>query len=63
MRTRLGPVIAKLNEIIVEHEVGLDPLAENDAEAMRLICFAKDILARANAAMEKADMEKMHDDA
>lgn len=62
MRTRLEPVILKLNEIIVEHEVGLDPLAENDAEAMRLICFAKDILTRARAEMLKADEEKIRDD-
>lgn len=63
MRTRLEPVILKLNEIIVEHEVGLDPLAENDAEAMRLICFAKDILTRARAELQKADVERIRDDA
>lgn len=62
MRSEIAPIIAKLNTIIVENEVGLDPLAEHDAEAMRLIGFAKDLLTRAIAALIRAEMERTRED-
>lgn len=61
MRARLIPVILKLNEIIVDHESGLDPLGEHEAEAMRLICFAKDVLTRARAELAKAEIMREND--
>ena len=58
MRTRLVPTILTLNRIIADHESSLDPPSEHEAEALRLICFAKDVLVRARAEMYKAELEK-----
>jgi hypothetical protein len=58
MRTRLEPTIMTLNKIIRDHDSSLDPPSEYEAEALRLICFAKDVLLRARAAMDKAELEK-----
>ena len=58
MRTRLVPTILTLNRIIADHESSLDPPSEHEAEALRLICFAKDVLVRARAEMHKAELEK-----
>jgi hypothetical protein len=58
MKTRLIPTILTLNKIIADHEQTLDPPSEHEAEALRLICFAKDVLLRARSEMDKAELEK-----
>jgi hypothetical protein len=58
MRTRLVPTILTLNRIISDHEASLDPPSEHEAEALRLIVFAKDVLVRARAELAKAELEK-----
>lgn len=58
MRTRLVPVILKLNEIIADHQSSPDSFGEHEAEAIRLLCFAKDVLTRARGELQKAEVEK-----
>lgn len=58
MRTHLAPVILKLNELICDSQTSLDPPNEHEIEAIRLMCFAKDMLTRARAELERADIER-----
>lgn len=65
MRTRLTPIIAKVNEFSHEYQMEMDTLearSEAESEAMRLICLIKDSLRKLDAVLARIDAGVMGDD-